>query len=307
MPPCSHRMPLPSPRCARVGFAAGALLVSLALPACGGPQAKAAPEGRERRPAALYLLSTLHEAHLSSCRYSVSALRTLLGRLRPQRVLVEIPPSHFRTALASAEAFRKEGSPPKDPWLKHFPELFAAVLPLRHSLAYEVVPVSGWRPEVSQQRAAYYRKQPQGPQSDADYLAADRAFKAALQSHAPLAEHPGWVHGESYEALSGAREAALDDAAASALGIAAPRAINAAHWQHIHGALTQGTPAKTLVVYGALHAWYLRPRLARLKGYAFASAHTWLPERACDGVSAAPNVDEERDGGAQQGSGEGDP
>lgn len=211
------------------------------------------------------ILGTMHGAHLTSQRFSLQVVHDIVERVAPDVVLVEIPPDRFEASLEELDALGEAAAKDSitDSWLRSFPELWAVVLPQRQRLGYEVVPVSGWKPRVSQDRKAYWDANPNGPASSSYREAQQRFVEARKRNRA--SENPCWVNGPEYLELAGAARRALAEAADSELGEAAVMRINEAHWRGIGAAIETHRRQRILLVYGARHRWYTQPRIQALE------------------------------------------
>ncbi len=256
------------------------LLVALTLSACATSSSSSSPKSfavaRVAGRTELILLGALHKAHLSSRAYSLALIERVLRQVDADVVLVEIPPDRFDGALAEVDRLGAAATADaiQDPWLSAFPELYRVVLPLRHALGYEVVPVSGWRPIVSQHRQRYWRKHPQGPDT-VSYRDATARFQQARRDQR-ASENPCWVNGPEYRRLSAAAQQALAQSADAQLGEAAVLKINAAHWSFVKQAVQKHRGKRILLIYGALHRWYLEPRLRALPAVHWLDVRHWL-------------------------------
>lgn len=223
------------------------------------------------------ILATIHGAHLRSEGYSLAVLEGIVSRVDPDVVLVEIPPARFDKALQEVDELGEQASAETidDPWLRAFPELYKVVLPQRDELGYEVVPVSGWTPEVSKDRKAYRAEHPQGPR-EPDSSATRSAFKAAAAKHRAN-ENPRWLNGPEYLELSGRAERAKSNAADHELGQAGVEAINAAHFRLVARAIEEHRGRRILLVYGALHRWYMQPRIEAMQGVTLLDVRRFFP------------------------------
>ncbi len=270
----------------RVWLVAVAIAVAFGGVGCGGKaaprptldEAQAAPESRE-----LVWLVTLGEDHLRSCRYSLSALRETVTRVRPAWVLVDLPAGAVGLAQVQADAFQKEATVPTSALLREAPELFAAVLPLRHVLDYAVEGVSlRDTPELKAQ-AAYAAKWPDGPDSAA-YAAAQAALEATLDADEPYFDQTEVLYSRAYLEAATGLALALDEAASSELGAAAPGVLLAGLEKQVREALARHQRGRGLLILNAAAMGYVLPRLAATEAVALVPALEYLPHLACDAL-----------------------
>lgn len=223
------------------------------------------------------IFGVLHRSHLKSYNFSLSYIEAVLRKIRPDVVLVEVPPDRFERGLAEVAAAPGLATPEdiSDSWLRAFPEIYRVAYPQQSQLGYELVPVSGWQPRVSRDRKAYWDSNPRGPNSE-QYRSAQAAFDEAKTRHRPT-ENPRWVNGNEYLAVSGAARRALSRAADEQLGAAAVGRINAAHFRLIDAAIRRHAGKRILLLFGARHRWYFQPRIAEMDGVELVPLGRFLP------------------------------
>ncbi len=251
---------------------------------CGGKaaprptldEARVEPKGRE-----LVWLVSVGADHLSSCRYSLSALRETVTRLRPAWVLVDLPASAVGMAQVQSDAFQKKAQVPSSALLREAPELFAAVLPLRHVLDYTVKGVSLRDTSEVKAQAAYAAKWPEGPDT-ATYAAAQAELAATIDPNEPYFDQPELLYSRAYLEASTAVALALDEAASSELGAAAPGVLLAGLEEKVRAALADSPRGRGLLVLNAAAMGYVLPRLAATESVKLVSALEFLPHLACD-------------------------
>lgn len=234
-----------------------------ALAACGAPSATTpstatiVPEPLVVEDTVVSFLGTLHNTHLGNG-YPLTIIEQTVRNFDPDLVLVELPPPDFESALAASDARSDDASEaPDHAWLRNKPELYDVVLPLRTTLNYEVLPVSGWTAEARADRDAYYMVNPHGPM-ERRYIMANAAFHAAFLEHEGFS-NPAWLHGEAYlEGLTAASRW-LSFYAEEDMGRGGELLIQSRHARLIEDAIRAFPGRRILVVFDATARWYLEP------------------------------------------------
>ena len=207
------------------------------------------------------VLGTLHRSHLDSEGFGLAVIEAFVRQVDPDVVLVEIPPDRFDAIVSEVDELGPGASEDTltDGWIQAFPELYGVVLPLRHELGYEVVPVSGWTPEVSADRNAYWESHPAGP-VEREYILSFHRFQTS-QLENDVWENPRWANGDEYVLLSGTVSRWLSYFAEEELGAAGEMRINSRHAALISDAIVAHPNRRILVVYGARHRYFIEPTI----------------------------------------------
>jgi len=231
-----------------------AVLLALALV----PLARADEEKTE-----VAVLGVIHGAHLKS-KYSVETVIGTVRRYEPDVVFVEIPPHLYIQILARVDrkGFATRRSDVDDlQWIKAFPELYRGVLPLRKEMGYQIVPVSGWTPEASADRRAFWR----GKAKDAPFSDRKRIHDAVREAFREIRAREGgyddarFINSDHYADLFRLERTVWAACFDEGLGRGGEVAINRAHYGNIARALDVHRGKRVLVVYGAAHRyWFLR-------------------------------------------------
>ena len=221
-------------------------------------------------------LGTLHAAHLMSG-YSLDIVEAAIRNFRPDVVLVEVPPSAMAEVLAEVDAVGEAAGPDtlQSQWIRPLPELYSVVLPLRHELRYDVVPVSGWTEAAKADRDAYYMQFPHGPM-EREYIIANATFHAAfLQNEG--AQNVAYLHGPEYlETLTDASRW-LSYYAEEAMRQGGELRVQGRHAALVEEALTAFRGQRILIVFDATSRWYLEPVVRARRDVDFVSTPAFLP------------------------------
>ncbi|MFQ5843792.1 MAG: hypothetical protein ACE5JG_02265 [Planctomycetota bacterium] len=216
------------------------------------------------RPTEVAVLGTIHGGHLGSKGYSVRTVIDTVRAYRPDVVFVEIPPDLFEPVVRRVDrtGFRTRRKDLEDrPWIKAFPEIYRGILPLRKEMGYTVVPVSGWRPEVSGDRREFWN----GPGREPRMVERRRIYDAVrsalheIHERERSTENPAFVNSRHYADLWHLERTLWSVCFDEGLGRGGEVAINRAHWSNIARALDRYRGQRILIVYGAAHRyWFLR-------------------------------------------------
>ncbi len=240
--------------------------------AFAGPDAKPTRNNgteKEKQKTEVAVLGVIHGSHLRSKAYSVDHVVEIVRRFRPESVFVEIPPARFAEILAVVDrkGFRTRAADVKDTtWIRAFPELYRGILPLRHEMKFEVVPVSGWSPEVNADRRSFWSgagKSAEQMQRHAIYSRVSREF-AAIRKREGGIENAAFYNSRHYADLRQLERTLWSASFDHGLGRGGEVAINRAHFGHIDKALKTRRGRRILIVYGAAHRyWFLKELEAR--------------------------------------------
>lgn len=251
---------------------------------CGGSPAPiaTAPVSAELMPMAdrrgtLSFLGTLNEGHLSSP-FDADVVEYVIRAFEPDVVLVQLPPDDFDTALAESDRFGGDVADPSflgSPWLPELPELYSVVLPLRHELAYEVIPVSAWTDEARNDLAAFEARRPLGPM-ERWYVVSNFALQSAmLENGGP--HDPWWLHGEEAIELLTSASRWLAYYSEEEMGDAGELKLHAGHARLIDPALDAHQGQRVLVVFAFTSRWYIEPMLQAREDFRFQPITAFLP------------------------------
>lgn len=262
------------------------LLTLLALAtACGGAAANSSPTasdtpagtlptGIETRLSTVAFLGTLHEVH-DRIGYPLETVEHVIRAFEPDLVLVELPPDAFDDALAQADAYAETGTEITERWLHDKPELYEVVLPLRHDLGYEVLPVSGWTQAAEAARDAYYFVNPHGPM-ERHYVIANAAFHATFLENTGFS-NPTWLHGTEYLRLLTDASRWLSYYAEEQMGLGGELHVQSRHAALIEDAVRAFPGRRILVVFDTTARWYIEPVLAGIEGAQLVPTTRFLP------------------------------
>ena len=221
------------------------------------------------------VLGVMHGAHLESKRYSIATVIATVRKYKPEVVFVEIPPYLYETVLKRIDArgFDTRRKHLADlTWTKAFPELYRGVIPLRKELGYTVVPVSGWRPEVSADRRKYKR-----PADRNRIYEAVRDALAEIRRRENDRENPRFLNSQHYADLRHLERTVWAASFDQGLGRGGEAAINAAHWGFIAKALDRHRGKRVLIVYGAAHRYWFLRELRKRKDVELVDVRQFLP------------------------------
>jgi hypothetical protein len=228
------------------------------------------------------ILGAIHGSHLKSKAYSVATVIATIRNYRPDVVLVEVPPDLFAPSVARIDrtgfaTTRADLAGLK--WIGSFPEIYRGVIPLRKEMGYEVVPVSGWTPQASADRTAFWKgpaKRPPYPDRRRLYDAVAAAVKQ-IHTRERSTENPAFVNSRHYADLYQLERTLWSACFDDGLGAGGEVAINRAHWARISAALDAHRGRRVLIVYGAAHRYWFLRELAKRDDVTLLDVAAYLP------------------------------
>ena len=228
------------------------------------------------------VLGAIHGSHLSSKGYSVKAVIETVRKYRPDVVFVEIPPELFAAHVKAID--RKgfgttKGDLAGQRWIGAFPELYRGVIPLRKELGFEVVPVSGWRPQASSDRKEFWQGAgKQGVMADRRRIYDQvRAALTEIQDRERHREDPRFVNSQHYSDLRQLERTLWAACFDEGLGRGGEGAINRAHWRNIAAGLERHRGKRILIVYGAAHRYWFLRELRKRRDVELLNVRDYLP------------------------------
>lgn len=235
------------------------------------------PEAMEDIRSPVSFLGTLNAGHLRGA-YALEVIEYAIRRFEPDVVLVELPPAAFERAVSESDRFDGNVSDPSllaSNWLVNLPELYEVVLPLRHELGYDVVPVSGWTVEAVQDQNDFYRAHPHGPM-ERWYVVSNAALQAAMLQN-DGAFDAFWLHGREFLALITAASRWLAYYSEEEMGQAGELRLHARHASYIDAALDEREGQRVLVIFAITSRWYMEPFLRARDDFRFEPITRHLP------------------------------
>ncbi|MCA8914887.1 MAG: hypothetical protein KDB90_05705 [Planctomycetes bacterium] len=197
------------------------------------------------------VMGMIHSGHLRSESYGLDVVEKWVRAIRPDYVMVEIPPDRLPIAI---EQYEQNGVV-TEPRSLVYPEFVQVALPLRDQLHFELIPVSAWTAEMSRDRST---KLEIWKHTRPDDTAEVNAGYAWLSDH--TSDDPFEIHSDRYDeavrqGLEPYSRLFNDD-----LGPGGWENITGAHYALITAALDQhkGEEKRFLIMFGAWHKyWFL--------------------------------------------------
>jgi hypothetical protein len=227
--------------------------------------------------AAVSFLGTLNATHLGGG-YDLSVVEYVIRSFEPDTILVEHPPEGFEDAVAESDGFGDEIVDPSvlnSKWLINLPELYQVVLPLRHELGFEVVPVSGSTAQALHNQQEFDEAHPHGP-IERWYVFSNAALQAAMLDN-DGARDPHWLHGDHFLDLITQASRWLAYYSEEEMGEAGGLRLHAGHARLITPALDERRGERVLVVFAVTSRWYLEPLLRGRDDFRYQSISGFLP------------------------------
>lgn len=284
-----YRRPILSSQAPNAFLLVRAIALALAILSvgCGGAPIQAEssspiappllPERMEDSRSAVSFLGTLNAGHLRGA-YSLDAVEYAIRRFEPDAILVELPPAAFDQAVSESDRFGGNVSNPsllQSSWLVNLPELYEVVLPLRHELGYDVVPVSGWTIDAIEDQNDFYSAHPHGPM-ERWYVLSNAALQAAMLENNGASD-AFWLHGREFLELITAASRWMAYYSEEEMGDAGELRLHARHASYMDAALDERRGQRVLVVFAVTSRWYLEPFLRARDDFRFESVSRYLP------------------------------
>ena len=202
------------------------------------------------------VLGMIHDGFLSSKRYSLDTLRTLIREIDPDYVLAEIPPNRLEAALTG---FRETGEV-TEPRVSVFPEYRDVLIPLTREMDFEIIGVAAWTREMADYRSKMRRELRNDPAMAHAWDEYEKADEQFVEDLAGRGDDPRFIHTPEYDEITRRAVAPGEYYFNDALGPGGWRNINEAHMALISRALDrhQREGKRVLVMFGASHKyWFL--------------------------------------------------
>ncbi len=222
-------------------------------------------------------LGTLNAGHLRGA-YSLDVVEYVIRRFEPDVILVELPPESFEHAVSESDRFNGNVPDPSvlaSNWLVNMPELYDVVLPLRHELGYEVVPVSGWTVDAIEDQNDFYAAHPHGPM-ERWYVVSNAALQAATLEN-DGASDAFWLHGHEFMELITAASRWMAYYSEEEMGEAGELRLHARHAAYMDAALDEREGQRVLVIFAVTSRWYIEPFLRARDDFRYESVSRHLP------------------------------
>lgn len=205
------------------------------------------------------VMGMIHRGHLTSEKYGLEEVRTLIEGIDPDFLLVEIPPDRLPAAVAQ---FRDSGVI-TEPRVKVFPEYLDVAFPLSRSLDFEFVPCAGWNAEMAKdRREKLARWGVERPEASEEVQEA-RQWASETIAAEGLGETPAGIHSDRYDEIVKRGMEPYSRLFNEDLGAGGWENINAAHYALIEKALDEysGTGRRFLITFGSWHKYWFLEKL----------------------------------------------
>ena len=214
------------------------------------------PADGTKTPASLTevaVIGAIHGQHLRSDSYSLDVLREAIVKLKPDIIMVELPPNRFSTA---SDNFKKYGEV-REGRADDFPELVSIVFPLREKLGFEMVPVAAWTKKMADDRRAKLKAIENDPARREDWAAHQSAIKRYNRTVSGKSDDPKFVHSKTYDAAVKDRQETFQHLFGTELGAGGWGRINSSHIALMMEKFDaiEGKKKRVLVLFGAWHKY----------------------------------------------------
>lgn len=220
------------------------------------------------------MLGMIHGRHTHSETFGLPYLTKVFEAVKPDIVLVEIPPNRME---ATMKGFRETGEI-QEPRAKRFPEYVGALFPLSKQMNFEMIGTAGWNSHMNDYRSAALmaiEADPARADDWAEYRAAFYAGEAAMKGHE---EDPHFINSDAYDAIAKIQWEPYDRLFNDELGTGGWTTINQAHYGHIEDALDRlsGQGKRIMITYGAGHKYWFLEQLRQRDDIVLLDPHQFL-------------------------------
>ncbi len=202
------------------------------------------------------ILGMIHGGHTNSERFGLPYLTKVFASVKPDYVLVEIPPNRME---ATFKGFAETGEI-TEPRSKRFPEYTGALFPLYKTMDFKIIPTAGWNSHMAEYRRNKLRTIQNDPARKVDWAEYRAAIDAGNEALKGKEDDPYFINSDAYDAITYKQLEPYDRLFNDELGTGGWTIINKAHYSHIEAALNklEGQGKRILITYGAGHKyWFL--------------------------------------------------
>jgi len=213
----------------------------------------------EKRLNEVLVLGTIHSGHLTDNVYNTNYLEKLIKEVKPDFILVEIPPDRFEKAV---QGFKRDDSI-SEPRVIRFPEYSDVIFPLTKTMDFEIIPTAGWTLPMAQERSHKLRAISKDSLRIKDwkaYLEANQRSDSIYHATGKMND-PYFIHTNTYDSIQDIALQTYNKLFNVELGLGGWENINIAHYWNIEKVLEKNRykGKRFLIVYGAGHkGWFLR-------------------------------------------------
>lgn len=236
------------------------------------PRAPNAPMGTGKNE--VVMLGMIHGRHTNSETFGLPYLTKVFEAVKPDIVLVEIPPNRME---ATMRGFRETGEI-QEPRAKRFPEYVRALFPLSTQMNFKMIGTAGWNSHMNDYRSAALtaiEADPARADDWAEYRAAIDVGEAAMKGHE---EDPYFINSDAYDAITKEQLEPYDRLFNDEIGPGGWTTINQAHYGHIEDALDRltGQGKRIMITYGAGHKYWFLEQLRQRDDITLLDPHQFL-------------------------------
>lgn len=236
------------------------------------PGAPEEPTGTTKNE--VVMLGMIHGRHTNSETFGLPYLTRVFKAVKPDYVLVEIPPNRME---ATMKGFRETGEI-QEPRAMRFPEYVGALFPLSTRMDFEMIGTAGWNSHMNNYRSAALKAietDPARADDWAEYRAAIEAGNEALKGHE---EDPYFINSDAYDAIIKKQLEPYDRLFNDEIGPGGWTTINQAHYGHIADALDRlkGQGKRIMITYGAGHKYWFLEQLRQRDDIILLDPHQFL-------------------------------
>ncbi|MCA8947144.1 MAG: hypothetical protein KDB29_13005 [Planctomycetes bacterium] len=235
------------------------LLVVTVLAGCVSTQHPVALSNRNE----VVVMGMIHSQHKTSEFYSLEVVEAWVRAIKPDYIMVEIPPDRVDKAIRQYE---QDGVVTESRSVL-YPEFTDVVLPLRSELKFELIPVSAWTLDMAKERSAKLEEWKHTRPGDTQEIetAKSRMF-ARMRDE--IGGDPRKMHTDEFDEIVREGMEPYIRLFNEDLGQGGFANITDAHYALIAEALDQhrGEGKRFLVMFGNWHKWFFLEQLRKRDG-----------------------------------------
>ncbi|NOX57849.1 MAG: hypothetical protein GXP29_03205 [Planctomycetes bacterium] len=205
------------------------------------------------------VMGMIHGGHRDSDAYGIPQIQDYVRRIKPDFILVEIPPDRFDTAL---KQFRETGTITESR-VRVFPEYTDAIFPIMDEVGFEIIPCAGWTKTMADNRRDNLREWKTTRAGDYKEMSDAQNQADATITAEKLDDDPAGIHSDRYDEIVRQGMEPYNRLFNDDLGDGGWDNINAAHFGHIEDALNahRNEGKRFLITFGAWHKYWFLAKL----------------------------------------------
>ncbi len=249
---------------------------------CSKAEKNATEHAQGTNTTRVIFLGMIHNAHLTSDKYSLSLLKSTIEAIKPDYILTEIPPDRFDDARTG---FIETGKV-TEPRVARFPEYVDVIFPLTNEMEFEIIPTAAWTQPMAEFRTTALNKLARDESRADDWLSYTSTLDEMNEKLKDREDDPFFIHTDTYDAIIKEGLTPYAELFARDLGSGDWEQINRAHYELISIALDRitsekvksGKPKTVLITFGAAHKYWFLEQLRNNQDIKIVSPLSYLEQ-----------------------------